>query len=93
MEKEIRESTLARILPDLTKGQIAKANKRHNKKICHKNRAFCILQNKIEDVVNESTKLWKSIYKSIDDVFDDVFDEQYKAEASSKRREARETVK
>ena len=88
-EKEIRESTLARLLPNLTKGQIAKANKRHNSKFSPKNRAFCILQNKIEDVVSESTKLWKSIYKSIDD----VFDEKYKAEASSKKREAKDIGK
>ena len=70
-EKEIRESTLAILLPDLTKGQITKANKRHNNKFSPKNRAFCILQNKIEDVVSECTKLWKSIYKSIDYVFNE----------------------
>lgn len=86
MEKEMRESTLATLLLDLTKGQIAKENKRHNSKFSPKNRAFSILQNKIEDVVNKSTKLWKSIYKSIDD----VFDEEYKAEASAKRKEVKE---
>ena len=43
MEKEIRESTLARMFPDLTKGQIDNANKRHNNKSSPKYRAFCIL--------------------------------------------------
>ena len=55
MEKEIAELTIARVLPDLTKGQIAKTNKRNNRKFSPKYRAFCILQNKIEDIVSKST--------------------------------------
>ena len=86
MEKEIRESTLARLLPDLTKSQIENAMKRHNNKFTPKYRAFSILQNKIEEVVNKSTRLWKVLYKNIDD----VFDEEYKEEAISKPKEARE---
>ena len=89
MEKEIRESTLARLLPDLTKSQIANANKRHNSRFTPKYRAFCILKNKIEDVVSKSTKLWKIIYKKIDD----VFDEEYKEEVQAKKKEMRETGK
>ena len=43
MEKEIRESTLARVMPKLTKGQITKANKKHGRKFAPKYRAlvFC----------------------------------------------------
>ena len=32
MEKEIKESTLARIMPELTKRKIRKANKKHGRK-------------------------------------------------------------
>ena len=56
MKKEIKESTQARVLPDLTKGQIANANKRHNSKFSPKYKAFYILQNKIEHIVNKSTQ-------------------------------------
>ena len=57
MEKEIRESTLAQVMLELTRGQIVKANKKHEGKFAPKYRAFCILQNKIEEVVNKPTKL------------------------------------
>ena len=62
MEKETRDSTLARVMPELKKGQITKANKKHGRKFSPKYRAFNILQNNIEDVVNKSTKMWKLIY-------------------------------
>lgn len=87
IEKEIRESTLARVLPDLTKGQITKANKRHNNKFSPKYSALCILQNKIQDIVNKSTQLWNSIYKATDD----VYEEEYTIEARTKREETKET--
>ena len=62
MEKEIRESTLTQVMSKLTRGQITKANKKRGKKKFPKYRAFNILQNNIEDVVNKSTKMWKLIY-------------------------------
>ena len=62
MEKEIRESTLAQVMSELSKGQITKANKKHGNKFSPKYRAFNILQNNIKDVVNKSTKMWKLIY-------------------------------
>ena len=34
MEKEIRESTLAHVMPNLTKGQISKENKKIWEKVC-----------------------------------------------------------
>ena len=80
MEKEIKESTLAQVMPDLKRGQITKANKKRGGKFAPKYRAFSILKNKIEDVVNKSTKLWKSIYKLIDD----KDEEANKVEASAK---------
>ena len=43
MEKEIRESTLARFLPNLTKGQIKNVVKMHNNRFTPKYRAFSIL--------------------------------------------------
>ena len=85
MEKEIRESSLARLLPDLTKSQIENVVKRHNNRFTPKYRALSILQNKIEEVINKSTRLWKILYKKIDD----FFDEEYKEEEVTKPKEAR----
>ena len=51
MEKEIRESTLARVMQKLTKGQIKKTNKKHGRKFTPKYMAFKLLQNQVEDVV------------------------------------------
>ena len=79
----MRESTLASLLPDLTKDQIKKIVKRHNNRFIPKYRAFSILQNKIEEVVQRSTRLWKVIYKKVED----VFEEEYKEEASAKTEE------
>ena len=60
--KEIRDSTLAHVIPNLTKGQIRKASKKHGRKFASKYRAFSILQNKIDNVVKKSTLMWKVIY-------------------------------
>ena len=49
-------------MPELTKGQITKANKKHGRKFAPKYRAFSILQNKIEDVGKKSTQMWELIY-------------------------------
>ena len=49
-------------MPELSRGQITKANKKHGSKFAPKYRAFSILQNKIEDVVTKSTKMCKLIY-------------------------------
>ena len=46
MEKKIRESTLARVMPELKKGQRTKASKKHVRKLFPKYKAFNILQNK-----------------------------------------------
>lgn len=62
MEKEIRESTLAHVIPKLTKGKIIMENKKHGRKFAPKYRAFNILYNKIEDVVKKSDLMWKVIY-------------------------------
>ncbi len=82
MEKEIIESTLAQVMPDLTRGQITKVTKKHGGKFTPKYRAFNILQNKIEDVVNKSTQLWKTIYK----ITDDKDEEANKEKASAKEK-------
>ena len=62
LEKQIRESTLAQVMPELTKGQIVKEVKRYAVRFTPKYRAFNILQNNIEDVVNKSTQIWELIY-------------------------------
>jgi hypothetical protein len=82
MEREIRESTLASLLPDLTKEQITNTIKRHNNRFTPKHRAFSILQNKIEDVVTKSRRLWRIVYKQTKD----VYNEEFKAEISAKKK-------
>ena len=62
MEREISESSLARITPYLSKGQITKASKKYASKCVPKYRAFSIMQNQIEDVVKKSTQIWNVIY-------------------------------
>ena len=81
----MRESTLASILPNLTKQHISNVVKSHNKRFTPKYRAFSILQNKIEDVVQRTTRSWKNLYKKIED----VFEEEYKEQASTKPEERR----
>lgn len=56
MEKEMRESTLASVLPDLTREQVSKVVKRHNNKFTPKYRAFFILQNIIEEIFQRTMK-------------------------------------
>lgn len=89
MEKEIRESTLAQVMPNLTRGQITKANKKHCVKFAPKYRTFSILQNKIEEVVQKSIRLWKSIYNITDDKDgqEEEDAETNKAKASEKEKE------
>ena len=81
----MRESTLANILPNITKEQIIKAVKRHNTRFTPKYREFSILQNKMEDVVQRTTRSWKNLYKKIED----VLEEEYKEQASTKPEERR----
>ena len=85
MEKEMRESTLARILPNLSKEQINKVVKRHKSKFTPKYRAFSILQNKMDDVVQKTTREWKSLYNTTED----VLEEEYREQASTKPKEGR----
>lgn len=90
MEKEIRESTLAQVMPDLTKGQITKANNKYSGKFTPKYRAFSILQNKIEDVVKKSTQIWRLIYglTTVKDGEEDPLEGQEdKTESSEKEAE------
>ena len=49
-------------MPRLTKGKISKENKKHGTKFAPKYRPFSIVQNKIEDVMKNSTQMWKLIY-------------------------------
>ena len=58
-EKINRETTLAKVMPELLKGKIAKVVKKYETKFTPKYRSFSIIQNKIEDVVKKSTQIWK----------------------------------
>ena len=90
----MRESTLASILPDLTKEQINKAIKRNNTRFTPKYRAFSILQNKIEEVVQRTTRSWKNLYNKIEDVFEEEYKEEAfaKIEETTKRKEEKKEV-
>ena len=74
----MRESTLASVLPDLTREQVSKAVKRHNNRFTPKYRAFFILLNRMEEIVQRTMKSWKNLYKRIED----FLEEEYKEEAA-----------
>lgn len=96
MEKEIRESTLAHVMPDLTKDQISKASKKHGSKFAPKYRAFNILHNKIKDVVKKSTQMWKLIYglATIKEGQEDPFEgRNYEEEVENEKEEEGEKEK
>jgi len=69
-------------MPNLTRGKITKDNKKHGGKFAPNYRAFNILQTKIEDFLDKSTKLWKSIYK----LNIDKDEEENKVEANAKEK-------
>lgn len=62
LERQIRETSLAQVIPELNKAQIAKAMKKYVVKFVPKYRAFTILQNNIEDVIKKSIQMWKVTY-------------------------------
>lgn len=53
LERQIRETQLAQVMPKLNKGQIAKVVKKYAVSFTPKYRALSILQNDIEDVVKK----------------------------------------
>ena len=55
LERKIRETSLAQVIHELSKAQIAKAMKKYVVRFVPKYRAFNILKNNIEDVVKKST--------------------------------------
>ena len=62
MEKQIRKTTLAQVIPELTKAQIAKVVKNYVVRFTPKYISFSILQNNIEDIVKKSTQICKVTY-------------------------------
>ena len=62
LDKDIRESTLANLFPELTRGKITKKRKKYGSRFQPKYRAFSISQHNIEDVVQRTTQMWKIIY-------------------------------
>lgn len=63
IEKQIRETTLAQVMPELSKANMTKAIKRYVAIFVSKYRAFNILQNSIEDVIQKSKQMWKITYR------------------------------
>ena len=60
LERQIKETTLAQVMPELTKGHIAKVVKKYSIRFTPKYKAFNILQNNIEDVLKKSHKYGNS---------------------------------
>ena len=91
-------------MPELTKDQITKANKKHGSKFAPKYKAFNILQNNIEDVLKKSTLIWKVIYdlQTIKEGQEDLFEgrndgnddeeEDEKEEVGEKEKEKEEVT-
>ncbi len=61
-KKQIREDTLATVMPELKKRMITKAVEKHKGRFSPKYQAFNILRNKVEEVVTKRKLLWKVIY-------------------------------
>ena len=60
-EIQIRETTLAQMMPELDREKMKKEIKKHVGKFSHKYRVFSILWNNKEDVVQKTTQFWKSL--------------------------------
>lgn len=61
IDKQIREVTLAQVMPSLDKQMIAKDVEKYKWIFAPKYRAFNILIKQVEELVNKTTLLWKSI--------------------------------
>ena len=102
MEKEIRESNLACVMPELRKGKITKASKKYGNRYSPKYKAFNTRQNNIEDVVKKSTLMWKVIYglQTIKEGQEDPFEgrndndeeEDHKEEEGEKEKDKNEVT-
>lgn len=78
---------LAKVMPDLDKFEMKKAIKRYAGKFVPKYHDFNILQNTIEDVVQQSTQIWKVIYglktpKVIEQTLVELGDEKFQQEVT-----------
>ena len=62
MEKQIREAILANLFPELKRGQIKNIVKEYNQNFKPREREFLILQKKITELEEKTTKAWKVIY-------------------------------
>ena len=61
-EKYIGEKNLRTLMPNLSKKEIKEEIFKHERRWTPRFKAFQILSNKIEDVVQSTLKLWKSIF-------------------------------
>lgn len=62
VERKIRETSLAQVMPKLSKVQIVKAMKKYVIRFIPKYRVFGILQDNIEDVLKKTTQMQKVTY-------------------------------
>ena len=62
LEKDIRDSTSVNLFPKFKRWQITKKAHKYGSRFQPKYRAFSILQNKIKNVIQRTTQMWKIIY-------------------------------
>ena len=60
-KRQIRESTLAQIMPEFNKGYISLALREYTNKFVAKSRACLVKKNKIKNIVEARQIMWKKI--------------------------------
>ena len=92
LERQIRESTLANLIPNLKNVQIMKKVQKYSYKFQPKNRAFYILQKKLKELEDKTTKMWKFIYglATLKLGQEDLFKEIDKGEGEGEEEEGEE---
>ena len=87
MERQIREATLANLIPNLKNEQIMKKVQKYSYKFQPKYQAIYILQKKRKQLEEKTTKMWKVIYglATLKPRQEDLFKETYKDDEEEER--------
>ena len=88
-KKNITEQTLRRVMPKFFDKEIKDAIQNYERKHVARFRSFYILRKKVEDVVQVTTMMWKTIFKVVD--LDDNEDEKDKEEKDDKDQDIKDS--
>ncbi len=88
-KKDIREQTLRRVMLEFSDKDIKDAMKNYERRHTPRFRNFQILGKKVEDVVQVTTMMWKTIFKVVD--LDDNEDEKDKEEKDDKDQDIKDS--